>query len=154
MSGLGLITTQLKVIISRLQPLVPTTHSSASFLLFWSMPSEKDKVTCDICKDSFYSRGFNQHHRACKAKQEEKRQLRTYQAKLAATAKLSRNAPRIEGEEVSYSTFLCLIWNPLGLHSPQNEASDTINTIITPCDKTGASRSSRTEWARGDWYTM
>lgn len=113
------------------------------------MPSERDnlnsKVTCDICNNSFHSRGFNQHHRACKVKQEEKIELRTYQAKLAATAnlnlKLSRNAPRIEGEaRADYGPFPSDNDSDLEpLASAQNEASYT----IAPCDKN--SRSSRTE---------
>lgn len=68
------------------------------------MPSEREdsKVTCNFCNGLFHSRGFNQHHRACEAKQAEKVQQRSFQTKLSAAARLriveSRNAPRIEGE--------------------------------------------------------
>jgi hypothetical protein len=68
---------------------------------------DDSKVTCDICQGSFYSRGFKQHHRSCKAKQEEEIQKRTSQAKLAAAARIrlaeSRNAPKLEGKALYLS---------------------------------------------------
>jgi hypothetical protein len=95
------------------------------------MPSEGDdsKVTCDICQGSFHSRGFKQHHRSCKVKQEEEIQKRTSQAKLAAAARLaeSRNAPKIEGKARYYMVSFSV--DGLKISSAQNEASDT----ITPC---------------------
>lgn len=75
------------------------------------MPSEGDdsKVTCDVCLGSFNPRGFKQHHRSCKEKQDEEIRKRTSQAKLAAADKLrlaeSRNAPKLEGNFVIYMVF-------------------------------------------------